>query len=68
MAVTVVVKKTGETVAGKYATIGNGKVNLSSGIMADKKGGFRGCGRKQVFDAADVTVKADDPAKEIKRV
>lgn len=67
MAVTVVVKRTGETTVGKFASIENGKVNLFSGIMSDKKGGYRGCGRKQIFDAAVVTVTADSPGKEVRR-
>ncbi len=65
MAVRVVVKSSKTEVVGKFASIENGKVNLFSGIMSDKKGGWRGCGRKQVFESARVTVKADDPAKEL---
>ncbi|MBI4298694.1 MAG: hypothetical protein HY666_02940 [Chloroflexi bacterium] len=67
MAVKVVIKETGETVTGKFATFEAEKVGLFSGIMADKKGGFRGCGRKRVFDVAAVTVTADDPDKEFKQ-
>lgn len=67
MAVKVVDKATGETHTGKFARIVGGSVNLFSGIMSDKKGGFRGCSRKQVFDEAKVTVTADDPDRELKR-
>lgn len=67
MAVRVVVKSSKAEIVGKFASIENGKVNLFSGIMSDKKGGWRGCGRKQVFDTARVAVKADDPVKELRR-
>lgn len=67
MAVKLVVKESGENVAGKFAVIEGDKVGLFSGIMSDKKGGFRGCGKKRTFDAASVTVTADDPAMEIKQ-
>lgn len=66
MAVKVVDKKTGKAVLGKYAVVGKDQVGLFSGIMSDKKGGWRGCGKKTVFEAASVTVNADDPAKELK--
>lgn len=66
MTVKVVDKKTGKAFTGKYAAVGTDQVGLFSGIMSDKKGGWRGCGKKTVFAAADVTVTADDP-KEIKR-
>jgi hypothetical protein len=62
----VVIKETGETVLGKFAAIQGDQVGLFSGIMADRKGGFRGCGKKQVFEARVVTIRADDPAKELK--
>lgn len=64
MAVKVVVKETGETITGKFASFEGEKVGLFSGVMSDKKGGFRGCGKKRLFDAAAVTVTADDPKKE----
>lgn len=67
MAVKVVIKETGETVTGKYAVIEAGQVGLFSGIMSDKKGGFRGCGKKRVFQGPAVTVAADDPAKELRQ-
>lgn len=67
MAVKVVEKDSGKATTGKYAVVDKEKVNLWSGVMSDKKGGFRGCGRKLVFEVAKVTVSADDPAKEIKR-
>ncbi len=67
MAVTVLVKDTGEEVKGKFAAIDAENIGLFSGIMSDKKGGFRGCGRKTVFPASAVTVTADEPDKEFKR-
>ena len=67
MAVRVVIKETGETVAGKFAVIDGGTVGLFAGIMSDKKGGFRGCGKKQVFEGPTVSVTADDPAKELRQ-
>ncbi len=47
MAVKIFSKTTGETITGKFASIAEGKVNLFSGCMSDKKGGFRGCGRSR---------------------
>jgi hypothetical protein len=35
--------------------------------MSDKKGGWRGCGKKTIFAADAVTVKADDPVRELKQ-
>ena len=67
MPVTVLIKETGEEVKGKFAAIDIEKIGLFSGIMSDKKGGFRGCGRKTVFDASVVTVIADEPDKELKQ-
>ncbi len=67
MAVSVVVKRTGQAAVGKFASIEGGKVSLFSGIMSDKQGGYRGCGRKQIFDAAAVKVTADDPRKEVRQ-
>ncbi|MBI2171137.1 MAG: hypothetical protein HYU30_03835 [Chloroflexi bacterium] len=67
MAVKITIKETGQTIQGKYAAIDAETVGLFSGIMADKKGGFRGCGKKQVFPSAAVIVAADDPAIELKR-
>ncbi len=66
MAVKVVNKETGETISGKLAILKEGEVILYSGSMPDKKGGLRGCGKKQVFAADSVSVSADDPAREIK--
>jgi hypothetical protein len=60
-------KKTGKETTGKYAIIKGGQVSLYTGIMSDKKGGWRGCGKRLVFPADSVTVAADDPAKELKR-
>jgi len=67
MAVKVVEKATGKVVTGKYAAIKGKDVRLYSGIMSDKKGGWRGCGKCTDFSADAVTVSADDPAKEIKK-
>ncbi|MBI4281938.1 MAG: hypothetical protein HY672_00405 [Chloroflexi bacterium] len=67
MAVKILIKETGETITGKFASLEADTVGLFSGIMSDKKGGFRGCGKKRVFEAAAVTVTADDPSKELKR-
>ncbi len=68
MPVRVTTKRTGQTVVGKFAVIDETAVGLFSGVMSDKKGGFRGCGRKQTFPATDVTVEADDPEKEMRMV
>lgn len=67
MGVKVVDKKTGKETVGKYAAVKGGQVKLYTGIMADKKGGYRGCGKCLVFPAESVTVTADNPAKELKR-
>lgn len=67
MTVKVVEKATGKEFTGKYAVVDPAQVALFSGSMSDKKGGIRGCGRKTVFEAAKVTVSADDPSREIKR-
>ena len=67
MTVRVLVKASGESVAGKYCVVEKGQVALFSGIMSDKKGGFRGCGKKRVFEAAAVTWAADEPVKEVKQ-
>jgi hypothetical protein len=60
-------KKTGKETTGRYAIIKGGQVSLYTGIMSDKKGGWRGCGKRLVFPADSVTVAADDPVKELKR-
>lgn len=67
MSVRVVDKKTGKETAGKYASVKDGQVSLYSGIMSDKKGGWRGCGKRIVFPAEIATVTADDPTKELKQ-
>jgi hypothetical protein len=67
MSVKVVIKETGETITGKFASMETDKVGLFSGIMADKKGGFRGCGKQRTFEAVAVTVTADDPGRELKQ-
>jgi hypothetical protein len=67
MSVKVVDKKTGKETTGKYAIVKGGQVSLYTGIMSDKKGGWRGCGKRLVFPADSVTVAADDPPKEVKR-
>ena len=66
MSVKVVDKRTSKETIGKYAVIKGGQVNLYTGIMSDKKGGWRGCGRRLLFAADSVTVTADDPGKELK--
>lgn len=67
MSVKVKVKETGKETIGKYALIKGNEVNLYTGIMSDKKGGWRGCGKRIVFPAGNVTVTADDPAKELRQ-
>ena len=67
MAVNVLVRETGESVMGKFVVLEKDTVGLFSGIMSDKKGGFRGCGKKRVFEAAAVEVTADDPGTELKQ-
>lgn len=67
MSVRVVDKKTGKETVGKYASVKGGQVSLYSGIMSDKKGGWRGCGKRTVFSAPEITVTADDPTKELKQ-
>jgi len=51
MTVKVVDKKTGKESTGKYAVIKGGRINLYTGIMSDKKGGWRGCGKRLLFPA-----------------
>lgn len=68
MTVTVVVKETGERFEGKFAVIEADKIGCFTGIMPDKKGGFRGCGRKRVFSPTEVTITADDATKELKHL
>ncbi len=67
MSVRVVDRKTGKETVGKYAVVKGGEVSLYTGIMSDKKGGWRGCGKRILFPTASVTVTADDPAKELKQ-
>ena len=67
MSVKVVDKKTGKETVGKYAVIKGGQVNLYTGIMSDKKGGWRGCGKRLAFPAESVTVAADDPTRELRQ-
>ena len=67
MGVRVVDKKTGQETVGKYAAIAGDEVKLYTGIMSDKKGGWRGCGKRFVFPSAGVTVAADEPSKELKQ-
>lgn len=68
MAVKVVNKQGGQTFTGKFVDIKEGTVSLWSGMVADKKGDFRGCGRKVgAFPEATVTIQADDPTREIRR-
>ncbi len=67
MSVRVKDKKTGKETTGKYALVKDGQVSLYTGIMSDKKGGWRGCGKRIVFPADIVSVAADDPTKELKQ-
>jgi len=67
MAVKVVEKATGTVSTGKFAAIKGKEVTLYSGMMSDKKGGWRGCGKCTKFPADAVSVSADDPAKELKK-
>ena len=66
MTVKVINNKTGETFRGKFAVLRESEINLFSGIMSDKKGGSRGCGKKRVFPRQDVTVEVDNPSLELK--
>ncbi|MBI4267557.1 MAG: hypothetical protein HY662_02100 [Chloroflexi bacterium] len=67
MTVRIMDKKSGNETVGKYALVKSSEVSLYTGIMSDRKGGWRGCGKRIVFPASDVTVTADDPAKELKQ-
>lgn len=67
MSVKVKDNKTGKESLGKYALIKGGQVSLYTGIMSDKKGGWRGCGKRLVFPAEGVTVTADEPTRELKK-
>ena len=68
MPVKVTEKATGNVSTGKFAAIKGKEVTLYSGMMSDKQGGWRGCGKCTKFSADAVTVSADDPAKELKKV
>lgn len=67
MSVKIIDKKSGKETIGKWASVKGKEVNLFTGIMSDKKGGWRGCGKKIVFPADTVTVTADEPVKELKQ-
>ncbi|MBI4267204.1 MAG: hypothetical protein HY662_00280 [Chloroflexi bacterium] len=67
MSVKIIDQKTKKETTGKYAAVKEGQVSLYSGIMSDKKGGWRGCGKRTVFTASEITVVADDPGKEMKQ-
>ena len=67
MSVKVVDKTTGKETNGKYVLIKGGQVSLYTAIMSDKKGGWRGCGKRIVFPSDSVTVTADEPAKELRQ-
>ena len=58
MAVTVVVKASGQMFKGKFAEVRGERVALYAGIVPDGKRGFRGCGEKSVFQAGEVEVLA----------
>ena len=64
MPVAIVIRETGEEVTGKCTSIDAKNACLLWGIISDKKGCFRGDGKKAVAAAA-VTVAADDPSKEL---
>ncbi len=67
MAVRIVDERTGEEAkVGKFASLTPTEIGLFSGIMDDKKGGWRGCGKKLVFPRQGFKVVADEPAKELK--
>ena len=67
MSVKVMDKTTGKETVGKYALIKGGQVSLYKSIMSDKKGGWRGCGKRIAFATDNVTITADDPTKELRR-
>lgn len=67
MAVKVTEKAGGAVHTGKFANIKGGQVSLFSGVMSDKKGGWRGCGKCTKFPADAVTVAADKPETELKQ-
>ena len=67
MSVKLVDRKTSKETTGKYAVIKGGQISLYTGIMSDKKGGWRGCGKRLVFSADSVTFAADDPTRELRQ-
>jgi len=67
MSVKVVDRKTGKETTGKYAVIKGDQVSLYTGIMSDKKGGWRGCGKRLLFSADSVIITADESVKELRR-
>ncbi len=67
MSVKVRDKATKQETVGKFALVKEGQVNLYSGIMVDKKGNWRGCGKRTPFPVDNVDVSADDPHKELKK-
>ena len=67
MSVKVVDRKTGKETTGKYAVIKGDQVSLYTGIMSDKKGSWRGCGKRLLFSADSVIITADESAKELRR-
>ncbi|HXH08900.1 MAG TPA: hypothetical protein VNP04_03915 [Alphaproteobacteria bacterium] len=67
MAVQVRHHQTQETFVGKFAKVEQGQVLLYSGIMQDKKGRWRGCGKRLTFPAELVSLTADDPERELQR-
>ena len=67
MSVKVMDNTTSKETISKYALIKGDQISLYTGIMSDKKGGWRGCGKRIAFPSDSVTITADDPAKELKR-
>jgi hypothetical protein len=67
MPVKIVDKDSGKETVGKWAAFKGQEIHLWSGIMSDKKGGWRGCGKRTVFTAENVKIVADDSTKELKK-
>lgn len=68
MAVTVHIKSCGGEITGMFASIVGDTVALFLGITPDGMGGYRGCGKRFTFSAAEVEVTADHPEVEIRQI